>query len=443
MYLQARLKSHSITLFSLLFLLAGCHTILSTSDDEREPRRDREQPTRISPKDYQPEALKVPPADIKSVQLYAEDDRKSAPILDLEESDSYLTLRFDQLSSRNRLFRVRISHYNADWKKSNLTQSTYLSGFRQTEITDSRVSSVQNPAYTHYVYRLPEDFSIDVSGNYLLEVYSYEDDELLFSLPFFATEDRGDISTSVEQLFAGAGAHRLSHQLFTNFRYPDFIQMPDEDLSFYFVQNQFWGKATKATERDMTDPGSIRSHIRRENSFPGRYEFRELDLRELRADGRRIIDYRPEMIPPRLYLFRDIVDLNVEPYNRTSNRFGQIIDDRDARYAEVRFELEVPEDLQNEDPIYLIGPFNNWKINEANRMRYDSDSGTYRGSAVLKQGVYDYKYVVKTEEGVDELRLDASFFDGIQEYHTFAYYHDRRLGADRLINYDRKTIRSR
>ena len=76
-------------------------------------------------------------------------------------------------------------------------------------------------------------------------------------------------------------------------------------------------------------------------------------------------------------------------------------------------------------------------------MRYDSDSGTYRGSAVLKQGVYDYKYVVKTEEGVDELRLDASFFDGIQEYHTFAYYHDRRLGADRLINYDRKTIRSR
>ena len=444
MFLKEKFSYNNIILVSLAFLtLAGCHTLFGTSDDDREPRRERERPKRVAPMDYQPEVMKPPPADIRSVQLYHGEDRKSAPILNLDDSDSELTLRFDQLSSRNRLFRVRVTHYNQGWVKSNLSRSFYLRGLRQSEITRGRASSVQNPAYTHYSYTFPGDFNIEVSGNYLLEVYSYQDDELLFALPFFVSEEVGELSTSIEQLYTGAGGHRLSHQLFSNYRYPDFVQMPQQDLDFYFVQNQFWGKATRATQRDVTGSGQVRTYISRDNVFPGQYEFRELNIEELRADGRRIIEYRPEMIPPRIYLFRDIVDLNVQPYSRTSNRFPSLIDDRNARYAEVRFELEVPDDLRNDDPIYLVGPFNNWKINEANRMSYDSDRGTFTGGAVMKQGRYDYKYVVKTEDGIDDLRLDATFFDGFQEYHTLAYYRDRQLGADRLLHIDRKTIRSR
>ncbi len=434
-----------LLLFLLILFLPGCYTLFSTSDDEdREPRRDR---SRTAPStllgDFQPEPQVAPPDDIRSVQFYHKEDRQSAPILNLDDEDSYLSLRFDHLGTRTRMFRIRINHYNADWKQSNLSRSFYLSGFRQTEITGGRASSVQNPAYQHYHYTFPDGFSFNYSGNYMLEVYSYENDRLLFSLPFFVTENVGNINTRVEQLYAGAGPHRLSHQLFTTYDYPDFVRNPQSNLTINFTQNQFWGRSRKASMPDFTEANRIRTYIPRNMSFPGRYEFRELDLRTLKQDGRRIVEYRPEMIPPRVSLFRDVVDLDVQPYNRTSHRFGQILSDRDAKYVDVHFELQVPDENRSEDPIYVIGPFNNWQIHEANRMTFDSENQRYRGSALMKQGIYDYKYVVKTDDGIDELRLDAAFFDGLQEYHTNVYYRDPQQGADRLLKMDRQTIRGR
>ncbi len=427
-----------------LIFLAGCYTIFSVSDDEdREPRtpRPRAEPTALH--EFQPAVLQAPPDEIKSLQIYHGEDRTAAPILDLDDPDSFLTLRFDKLGTRSRMFRVRISHYSADWEKSNIPRSFYLSGFQQTEISGSTASNVQNPAYQHYHYTFPDGFNFELSGNYLLEVYSYEDDRLLFSLPFFVTEDQGSLATQIEPLYTGAAGHRLTHQPFATFRYPEFVRSPETNIKIYFTQNQFWGRSRKATVPDFTEVDRIRTYIPREHSFPGQYEFRELDVRILQPDGRRIIEYRPELIPPRIYLFRDIVDLNVQPYARTSHRYGQILSDRNARYVEVKFELELPEDLQTENPIYIIGPFNNWKLQESNRMHFDSETGNYQGTAVVKQGVYDYKYVVKQRDGVDEFRLDATFFDGIQEYHTKTYYHDPQYRADRLLKIDRKTIRSR
>lgn len=433
-----------ILLFVLTLTLQGCYTIFASTDDEdREPRRERNRTTSTIQGNFQPDPQVAPPDDIKSLQFYLKEDRSSTPVLNLKDGDAYLTLRFDKLGTRSQMFRIRITHYNSDWQRSNLSRSFYLRGFQQTEIAGSRASSVQNPAYQHYHYTFPDGFSFEYSGNYMLEVYSYEGDELLFSLPFFVTEEVGNIQTRIEQLYAGAGAHRLSHQLFTTFDYPDFVRVPEANLSIYFTQNQFWGRSRKATMPDFSEADRIRTYIPRDLSFPGRYEFRELDLRTLQPDGRNIVEYRPEMIPPRIYMFRDVVNLDVQPYNRTSHRFGQHFSDRDAKYLDVHFELQIPDELRTEYPVYVIGPFNNWQIREAHRMQYDEQDDRYRGSALMKQGVYDYKYVVKTDDGINDLRLDAAFFDGMQEYHTKVYYRDPQQQADRLLKVDRNIIRGR
>jgi len=131
-----------------------------------------------------------------------------------------------------------------------------------------------------------------------------------------------------------------------------------------------------------------------------------------------------------------VVNLDVNPRRRTSVTHGFPRDDHRARYVDVRFELELPEREVTDLPIYVYGPFNNWTINEANRMEYQSATDSWVGRAIIKEGQYDYKYALVDRGRIDDLRLDASFSSTAQEYTTLVYFRDPGLQADRLLLLD-------
>ena len=375
----------------------------------------------------------IPPNNIKSVQLYRGTAKQSIPGIVMQSSQQ-LTLRFDELGSVARMFRVRVHHRNADWSDSRLMTDFFLQGHREDIITGGQPSEVQKPDYVHYRYQFPNsNFQFRMSGNYLLEVMDYEYSNTLFSVPFFVVENAGHMEFEYEELYGLDHRFPVHHQPFIRYRYPPFVISPVTDLQLFFVQNRFWGRSIKADEEDMSEAGIYRAYLSRQYAYPGVYEFRPLDLRRYDEHGPNVYEVRPATVPPQVWLQRDVVNLDVNPRRRNPAIHGSPRDDRQARYADVRFELELPVREGTGLPIYIYGPFNNWTINENNRMEYMEDSDSYRGRAIIKEGEYDYKYALVEDGSIDDLRLDASFASTAQEYTSFVYFRDPAHQVDRLL----------
>lgn len=378
----------------------------------------------------------APPADIQSVYLHPTGDATAPPIITLGQNS--LTLQFDYLGSGGRQFTISISHRDRKWQESPIGPNVYMGSFFETSFAGRKQSFVQGPSYLHYQYTFPnERISITKSGNYLLSISDYRTNELLFRIPFFVTEDTGMLNTRIESLFTQRDDGRTVAQPFSVFKYPNFVQQPRFDLSFFYVQNRFWDRARQTSLFDTATPGEVHFHLDRERSFLSDYEFNVLDLSTFDADGRQIIEYQPTNTPPTVTLRRDLQQFNqiVSPY--PAPVLGIPRDDRQARYAEIEFSLETTASIQPSDQIYLVGDFNNWMIEPTYRMQYDSTARLWRGDALVKQGIYAYKYVRLESGSINDLALDQSFTNRRQEYLTLVYYRDPQRQFDRLLKVDR------
>ena len=382
-------------------------------------------------------ALNVPafvqnPQRIKSIELFREQPG-TLPVIVLN-SNERLTLRFDELSSNPNMFRVVLSHHNFDWTKSNVIETIYQSGFGEDIITGGTPAIISEPDFVSYQYRFPNrDFGVRVSGNYMLHILDYNTNEPLFSTPFIVSEDRGSITAGIDEVFIQSTFP--NHQLRATYRYPDFVSIPQVDITPVFVQNQFWGRIRVPTEIDVSEPGVVRYDLTRDESFFGRYEFRPLLLHDLYSISRDVLEVFPDERPPRVRLQFDVVDLDINPRPMRSFRFGQPNTDRNARYASVEFNLQRPQFLDRNADVYVVGPFNNWQIRQNNKMRYIPDEDAFRVTELIKQGRYDYKYVTVENGMVNDLALDAFFADSRQYYQVLMYYHDRQMGIDRLLQF--------
>lgn len=382
----------------------------------------------------------LPPESIQSIVFHKTGNPRSAPIIKLKSGET-LTLEFDYMREEADQLTVQISHKNADWSESGLMANNFLTSMNKDFISVGDQSRVQDPSYSHFSYRFPNrNFGMKVSGNYMLEVYLNDSDQLLFSLPFFVHEDTGQLETRVQTLFnLQAREFRKAHQLFSKFRYPDFIRIPRVDLSYYYVQNEFWGRAKKVQIFDDVTPGVINFHLARERSFNATYTFFDLNLENFNVDGQRIREINQETIPPQIQLYRDVINLSDQPVFTSRSRFGQPNIDRFSRYANVQFYLDTPSSFNTNQDIFLVGDFNNWGIKEAQRMRYDPEKGLWEGNAFAKQGRYTYKYVSinRNNYSVDDILLDDTFANVFQNYTVFVYFKDPEKFFTRLLTFQR------
>jgi hypothetical protein len=171
--------------------------------------------------------------------------------------------------------------------------------------------------------------------------------------------------------------------------------------------------------------------------FKGGNEFRFFDLRSLNNPGRNV----------------DRVDRSVKPFeayiqpdkSRADEVYGQyldmnggfILDNFDYRdatfsnYAFVNFTL-ISKPLPGD--VYVTGAFHQWNLNSENRMLYDSARREYYARLLLKQGWYDYQYLLQSKE-LPPYHLEGSHFETENSYEIFVYYRPFQPRADMLIGY--------
>lgn len=389
-------------------------------------------------KQYQ-NAVFVP--NIKTVECYSAQQESSFPVIGLRTND-VLLLSFDDLNGGSKSYNYTIEHCDAEWHPSGLSPTEYLQSFTEDRIMDYRYSFNTKQKYTHYQLTLP-NYNIvpKLSGNYILKVYPEGNPgEPILTRQFYVVDQKIGIAFGITS--SNNVVNRSSNQKI-NF---------SVDVSALSVQNPYAEIRSLILQNGRTDVSQMNSRPQfiqgsllqytdlQTNDFAGGNEFRRFDLRTLLSGGEHIDHiYRDSVNTVMLMNDRALNQANYTfQYDNDGKFFIQNTDGRDPRtdadYAHVYFNLNYSPQNQN-DAVFITGNFNNYTLDEKNKMNFDASKGNYYKDLYLKQGIYDYHYILKSNNEIDQNAIDGSHFETENDYQILVYY--RRTGSryEELVGY--------
>jgi len=374
---------------------------------------------------------------IQTVRLYPHviaPNREMQPAAMPLSGDYTLQLEFDHLFSEYERYLVKFIHCNADWSKSRLFPLDYLEGYNEFSIDQYEFSFNTRVPYIHYSFQLPH---FKISGNYLLVVFKDSDTEEneILSYQFVVFDNRIVINASADVTGMGRLTRMTQEiQFDVNYRGTELVD-PFRNVSATIRQNQRWDNSIQGLS-----PTNVRfdtrliefRHFASENQFNGGNQFRFFDLRSLRYFGMNVETVDLTKDPPEAIIEKDRTR-NGRAYGNYRDRNGayEVSHPHEGDYAHVSFFL-VSQRLNGE--VYLAGAFSNWQRKNAYKLTYITENGGYFGSIFLKEGEYDYQYLVESETA-DENEFEGNHFQTENEYEILLYYYSRELNTDLLIGY--------
>jgi len=380
---------------------------------------------------------------VKTVQLYREGWPLSYPVVKLS-GDVPLVLEFDDLSEDQPRFMYRMLHCNADWTPSDLSEQEYLEGYPENEIRKSTPSFNTYTTYLHYELQIPnEDIRFMLSGNYLLLVYrDGNPDDVVFTRRFMVTEAKVNIEASAHIPVLNQYKGCCQEVDFTVNHSGVTIDDPFSETMALVYQNGLWDLRLDALQPYMVNPGQLVYDYQEENIFPGGNEFRFFDTKNTRTPTYYV--ERIDFVAP-FFHFRLKPDTPRSPQTYFSQedingRFaieaeGSHNPGVDADYVFVHFRLDMP--LPLDGTVYLAGGLTNWQFDELSRMEYKPEEQAYMLSLLLKQGVYNYRYLFlpSFDEQFVVPEIEGSHSETGNEYLILFYHRPPGTRYDRLLGH--------
>ena len=365
-----------------------------------------------------------PPEHIKSVEFKGPTEDQF-PIIQLGER---INLEFDDLSASEQDYYYRIVHCDYNWEPSQLLKSQFLNGAdNQRIITYENSYSTLQP-YSNYRLTLPNNQAgFRVSGNYVLEIYNASN-ELQFSRRFVIYQDLVRVAANVRR---SRDFEFLEEKQSVQFSIqPSGIQLinPKQEVKVAILQNYHWPTALYGIRPQYTIGTELVYRYDQETAFWGGNEYLNFDTSDLRVPTVAIssIDYKDLY---HHYLFtnrwRDsdaytyFPDINGDFVIRTLQGREN---SREAEYSWVHFSLPYTDRL-GLDEVYVFGKYNNYALEELNRMEFNRKTGNMEASLLLKQGFYNFKYVIRREDGTVELNTVCGNFHFTENTYTILVYY--------------------
>ena len=384
----------------------------------------------------------VEPDDfIKTITFKSNTNQSELPILTLNER---LYLEFDVLSPDEEDYYYVIEHYNYDWTESNLMKSEYLKGLDNLRIVNYENSFNTYQIYSNYRLQIPnQQTRLKVTGNYLIKIFD-EYDEIVFSRKFMVYENLASVALQLKRSRDVRHVNTKQSVDFTikttNFSFNN----PKQTVNTVILQNNNLKTAISGLKPQYVLGNELIYRYTTESSFWGGNEYLNFETKDVRGTnlGVQFTDLEDVY---HSYLYVDINRYNRGyTYNPDINGSFQItILDRDtpsieADYTVVHFSLQNPE-LTNES-IYVYGAFNNFALNKSNKMEFNPDSGFYEKDIKLKQGFYNYKYVlVNTQGELEEGVISGDHYETENNYKVLVYYRDLGARYDRIVGFGEST----
>lgn len=386
---------------------------------------------------------------IHSVRFYREGWEFSMPILELG-SDQHLILRFDDLTQHITNYSYTITHCDFDWFPSRLMTSEYLKGFNENPLNDYKQSINTTIPYVNYFLAIPnENTKPLLSGNYLLTIFEEgKKEKPVLTRKFYvqepATKIEGIVKKATYDSYKGP-----NQEIDFSISYPGInMQDPRTEVKVAVLQNSRGDNAVINLKPQFVRDNQLIYDYSKENVFQAGNEFRNFDTKNLQTNGRGVESI--EFLNPLYHIFLQ-TDLprNSSVYTLENDLNGHYLvkNDRasdpelESDYVVVHFSLRIPP-LQTNSDIYIFGELSDWKCCPDNRMVYDPKRKIYEGTALVKQGFYDYQYLIAERDNpkIDYISLEGSHVETENNYQILVYYRGFASRYDRLIGF--KTINS-
>lgn len=389
--------------------------------------------------------------NIKTVILEKKGFELSDPVIELN-SDDKLVLTFDDLNGDVTNYSYTFIHCNADWTPSNIIVSQYLQGFWDDRISDYKYSFNTKLQYTHYTLEFPnENLRPLFSGNYILKVYETDNpDNVIITRRWMQFENKVTVNTSIKR--ATVIQDRFSKQeIDFSIAYASVnIQNPFNDVKVTLTQNGRWDNAITNLKPLYLKDNLLDYSYDEENVFNGGNEFRTIDVRTLRFQTQFVKKIIEDSSGYNLYVTNDEnrSALVYAAWDDINGRFlNKIYDDRDseteADYVHVYFKLLYPDPIQKGTP-YVFGQLTDWRLTNEGKLKYNEDQQSYETELFLKQGYYNYEYVVVNDGSaiIDETAIEGNHFETENDYSIFVYFRATGGRYDQLIGWKKLSSRN-
>lgn len=387
-------------------------------------------------------------SNVKSMRMHLSDWEVSSPIMHLG-GDNMLMFSFDDIDGDSKDYYYTVIHCTHDWQASNLMYFEYIDGFEGLPIDDYEFSFSTFIQYTHYSIELPnQDLKFRYSGNYLLVVYQDNDqNNVVCTKRFMVVDDLLNIDAQVSQssysLLRDRG-QKIDFTLNTsNYKVSD----PLSELHVVIMQNNEWDVIIDDLEPSFINQDQIVYHHEEKNTFLASNEFRYFSFNNMRILSERIKSivykdpyYNIELFPDDNNLFvpySSVDDINGKYVIETNRPDATGFPEIEADYAIVKFSLPLKNNIPG-STVHIYGELCNYRLDASSTMEYNLESKQYEKYLLLKQGYYNYRYVVLSNNGSEE--PDHGFFEGHHwqtenDYQLFVYHKDIRAGYDKLVGY--------
>ncbi len=431
-----RVPARMVAALSILFVLmiASCASTEESTGDSSRNGDD----AASEPEPQAPRGLVLAPThdDVRTVQVHRTGDETALPLLRLGSGET-ITVAFDVLSIESGPLTAYFYHADRTWRRD-LVPAEYMTTFYREDLFEYSISRVTDIAYTHYTYRFPSS-SIDfrMSGNYILRITKQGmEEDILFERPFFMAEQAMALNIQLDNVLI-AGRGYTSVQPLVRFT-PLGGNINATDYSVCFVRNDQFQAARCSERPGLAVLPDVAFYLEPEESFelaPASYF---LDLSEFRIGGR-IESTDLSVRPPIVALEPDYARFpgtSFAPFlngqTLVESVVRNVIDPGvSAEYAKVYFRFVPADEIKASGRVVVTGSFNNWAYDDENALVWDEERRWYEGIVLLKQGQYEYRYVV------DDPRLQRAMIGAPPQfrnlYTTFVYLDDVRVSTDRLV----------
>jgi hypothetical protein len=386
--------------------------------------------------------------NIRTVQLQLAGSPLSLPIVDLPTRVNTMLLEFDHIGGDIRDYKYTIVHCNSNWQPSDLGDNEYMDGFLEDRITNVESSFNTLTQYTHYMLPLPNsNIRWNKSGNYLLKVFDAdEDDALVLVRRFLVVEPTWRIAAQFVRT-AKVDKYNTHHEIdFIVKPKNERISNPQNDVKAFVLQNGRWDNAIGPVKPYITRGEDIVYDYQDQIVFPAGKEFRFFDLRTFDVRGERVKIITEKHDYYEVTLQRDESRFDRAAVSRADADGRFVIDNLNYNqtllqcdYARVLFSLSRNLPLDDQD-VYVFGELSDWQIKPEFKMEFNQEARAYYCEPLLKQGYYNYQYlVVDRKTNVEDTEgFEGNWYDTGNQYTVLVYFrpfgarYDRLMGAATL-----------
>lgn len=379
---------------------------------------------------------------IKTVTLYRPGQPLSNNVLALGTNDRLL-LGFDDLTGEIRDYNFTVIHCTSDWEPSDMMDTEYLDGFYDNYISNYEFSFNTLQKYVHYEVSFPnDDVNITKSGNYVLYVFEDNDKEKpVLTRRFMVSENGINISPFLKRASKIDDRDYRQEIDFTLTYGPAAIMNPYSNIKVFIQQNGRIDNMISGLKPVFVKDRELVYDFDEDNVFDGGNEFRFFDFKSFNYQSMNVLKFDKNDTTNFVLLKTDVKRTYKNYYSVSELNGAFVIDhengndpDLDADYAYVHFQLKYPDAIQGGD-LFVFGAFSDWKFKDECKMTYNFELGVFETDVYLKQGYYNYHYVLlKDKETAGNVSfIEGTHFETENDYTIYVYYSDPTERYERLI----------